>query len=593
MRWPFGRSSRAADAAPTAPAGAGDGPPIDRPHDAWRSLPAVQRTSGQPPTVAPAAPFAASLATRRPPDLALAPLGHEISALGSPGIVVGLVAPTGAAISGRPELPIQRLAAESGRESGLESGSAGWSSFESSAATRESVPAGTPGPAPLAALGGPVASVQRLAGPEPALTSALTSATASSIPAAPAGTFDLRPVAGRPDPATITPALPAVQPLAVQPGAAPAPSSGGALPVRRPTLGQARRLGLGVPLASSSEHAIQRLALPAAAPDRGPLGAAPGPGASVPGSATSAEPGAGPARPLFSGSAETLTGATATSLPRREPAALPVVRPISIQRLAPALPGGPLEAGLAGVPAGWTRTGPRAAADVEGGSPMGDDPGPARFAVDPGLGHGAPDEIQPTIERLLDAPLGGQPIRVSAAGSLLMPGYAGGPPQADPGTARSSGGTESSVARLVAEAGRSGTTAGRSTAVHAPGAAWAARPESGGPPALRMIAAARPSSAVMEPGPAPAPAPAVQRAVEIPEIQVNGNVTDPTAGGASSGLSAGGQGQQPGMGGTTTPVDKDRELDDLARRLYGRIRARLSAELLADRERAGAISDLR
>jgi hypothetical protein len=37
----------------------------------------------------------------------------------------------------------------------------------------------------------------------------------------------------------------------------------------------------------------------------------------------------------------------------------------------------------------------------------------------------------------------------------------------------------------------------------------------------------------------------------------------------------------------------DKELDDLARQLYDRLRSRLRMELLVDRERAGLITDLR
>lgn len=37
----------------------------------------------------------------------------------------------------------------------------------------------------------------------------------------------------------------------------------------------------------------------------------------------------------------------------------------------------------------------------------------------------------------------------------------------------------------------------------------------------------------------------------------------------------------------------DKDLDELARRLYDRFRGRLSRELLADRERAGLLTDLR
>jgi hypothetical protein len=36
----------------------------------------------------------------------------------------------------------------------------------------------------------------------------------------------------------------------------------------------------------------------------------------------------------------------------------------------------------------------------------------------------------------------------------------------------------------------------------------------------------------------------------------------------------------------------DKELDELARRLYDRLRSRLRQELLIDRERSGMLSDL-
>ncbi len=48
-------------------------------------------------------------------------------------------------------------------------------------------------------------------------------------------------------------------------------------------------------------------------------------------------------------------------------------------------------------------------------------------------------------------------------------------------------------------------------------------------------------------------------------------------------------GESPAVG----PGGSEKDLDDLARRLYDRIRLRLTRELLVDRERAGALTDLR
>jgi hypothetical protein len=46
-------------------------------------------------------------------------------------------------------------------------------------------------------------------------------------------------------------------------------------------------------------------------------------------------------------------------------------------------------------------------------------------------------------------------------------------------------------------------------------------------------------------------------------------------------------------GGGPLAGGSDKDLDELAHRLYDRIRRRLSRELLADRERAGMLTDLR
>ena len=113
---------------------------------------------------------------------------------------------------------------------------------------------------------------------------------------------------------------------------------------------------------------------------------------------------------------------------------------------------------------------------------------------------------------------------------------------------------------------------------------------------MRIVASARPPTVVLDAAPGPGRAtalPPVQRAVEVNEVPIHPNGADPSAGGNGANGSSGGQGQQPGLGGAAASADKDRELDDLARRLYGRIRLRLSAELLADRERGGVITDLR
>jgi hypothetical protein len=280
---------------------------------------------------------------------------------------------------------------------------------------------------------------------------------------------------------------------------------------------------------------------------------------------------------------------------RREPAALTVVRPISIQRLAPALPGGPADVGPSGRPV--VAGGIGLAAPSGGREPSAGELG---LGTQPGPAGTRPDELgdtSPTVQLLLDAPLGGLPIRVSSAGPLIEPAAISEPGrsgalQAD----RTVPGTGPVVARSVADASRPIATAVRPSAAGGAVAGRGSRTETGGPTVLRMAASARPPTAVLDPGPAPVLATTglpVQRAVEINELQIHPNVTDPSAIAGSSNGSTGGQDQQPGVGAAASPIDKDRELDDLARRLYSRIRGRLSAELLADRERAGIITDLR
>ena len=582
MRWPFGRSSRP-DAGPTTPAtGAGDRPPIDRPHDAWRSLPAVQRTTGEPPTVAPAAPFAASLATRRPPALALAPLGHEVSPLGSAGIVVGLTAPSGAALTSRIELPVQRSAAEAGREPAE---SPGWSSFDSPAPGPVTPGPGQSAPAVPADVAGQPLEVQRI----PLAAPAMTRSASTSVPAAPAGRFDLRPGSVRPASTKPDPTLPAVQPSAIQPGPAPAPSPD--QPARRPTLGQARRLGLGVPLSPGGEQAVQRIALA--------LPVARGSDQAI-GTVTSSSPRPGSMREAVAGSGQrsllageprgSAANEAAPIAARREPPALTVVRPISVQRLAPALPDAPgdprpadepLVAGGLSLPPPAGRLEPTMT--TIGAPEPGD--GPAAGANEAG-------QASLEIQRLLEAPLGGSPIRVSAAGSLLQAASVGESPHSAASRAdRTARTDEPVVARAIVDGGRSVAFAARPAAATVMLAGPAPRTPSEQPSVLRMVASARPAAIAPDNAPGAAEAAQlrpVQRAVQINELQVNANVPDPVSGGSANGTGAS---QGTGMG--TTSGDKDRELDDLARRLYSRIRARLSAELLADRERSGVLTDLR
>jgi hypothetical protein len=95
-------------------------------------------------------------------------------------------------------------------------------------------------------------------------------------------------------------------------------------------------------------------------------------------------------------------------------------------------------------------------------------------------------------------------------------------------------------------------------------------------------------------------APPVQRADEPASMVPGGSSTGPVltetgGGGAAIPGTSAAPAEQPagGAGSGEPPEPPELDLDDLARRLYERIRRRLRAELLIDRERAGLIADLR
>ncbi len=591
MRWPFGRkSSRGAgppaaiDAAPAA---------VARPDAAWRSLPAIQRAIGDPPVVAPAAPFAAALATRQPPGLALEALGHEVSPLAAPGVLIGLAGPPTALNSGRLELPVQRAT------QGVPAAHAeapGWSSFDEPWAEPLAGSPATP-----EARGRPTAELvdSRPAG-APAVQrstarATLTSSSATSVDVAPAGRLDLRPASAAPLFRDAGPASPAVQaPVGApvqraQVAAPPEP------PIRRPTLGEARRLGLGAPLRTSDQPRIQRIAA-----TEGPDGSATwvelgAPGLPVVRSAALGSPSAGAAPGAGDGGeADAPAGLepdTRLDAASASPGELPVVRPISIQRLAPLLPGADLsrveELSLGG-PARVGELPSERAATLRRDD---DNPGPGSSATDSaGLsaGLGAPVQRDAAISAI--APLRPAPIRNVAAGSHAGPASDF---RAPAGPERPAGRPQIPVAPVVARsiAGPVGPSA-------APSPGPAGRLERGG---LRS----EPVGPLAQPGPIPAlptspdpsgaqpgrPAPdvPVQRAVEVRELAIGGQGGDRPAAGAQPN----GTGEPAAGAAPISAADRDRELDELARRLYGRIRSRLTAELLADRERAGLLVDLR
>jgi hypothetical protein len=102
LPWPFRRSTTpSTGAGTTRSVGAGGG--------AWRRLPPIEGVVERPPLVAPLGPFKAQLAGAQRPPPVLQRLGHERSASAPAGLVAGLARPTRVS---RPvaDMPLRRLA---------------------------------------------------------------------------------------------------------------------------------------------------------------------------------------------------------------------------------------------------------------------------------------------------------------------------------------------------------------------------------------------------------------------------------------------------------------------------------------------------
>jgi hypothetical protein len=255
LPWPFGRARPDADA--TAPAGAiasGDGANAaastglaGRGGGAWRSLPPLAETIGPPPVVAPAKPFAASLAADNPPPPILARLSHGRGLEAPSGIVVGVAKPVAVSHGAAVPAPVQR------------------------SPSRAASPGAVPGPATEARDAEAAASMPPLprlpiAGDAPAVAArslvtgggeGISAPRGRVLPPRATGEGRARTAIGvqRAPEAPATPKPPAqLAPV----GSTPAPLKPPATLPRsdnesgRMTLGQARRLGLGAPIAGGA-----------------------------------------------------------------------------------------------------------------------------------------------------------------------------------------------------------------------------------------------------------------------------------------------------------------------------------------------------
>jgi hypothetical protein len=287
----------------------GPGFEAGRPSGAWRELPAIQRTVGPAPLVAPNRVFKAGLAAAKPAPTALAPLGHDRGLESPAGLVTGLAAPVQRAIDpvpssvrrpGRPSrqaagnveaLSVARLADTSTTESIV---------YPAFGAGRDAEGAGEPADAaaPGPSMGGspvvarrtdaPPLTVAHLADAVPgghvghaaSAQTALRPPSAASASSPASSIAASRPPAGatvaREVPTAGPPAIPAfgapsqavptgVPPAVPAPGSDPAPLVARSPDTARPNLGQSRRLRIGAALSPGAATPLIAAASPAAA----------------------------------------------------------------------------------------------------------------------------------------------------------------------------------------------------------------------------------------------------------------------------------------------------------------------------------------
>jgi hypothetical protein len=199
----------------------------------WVGLPPIQRFVGAHPLTAPSDRFRDDLVTHQDPSVSSDTMGHQVSAEAPPGLVLALARPTtrsdGPAMIPRPR--VQRSVASAVAESGE------WDGDEAASESTR--------PTPLPASAHTVAARELpVVAPEPAVQR-LVSLSPDEDPT------PLPPVAQRsravPTPLTI-------------PSSGDEASEAPSAPLQRLTLGQSRRMGLGAPIKRVPDRSVQRAA---------------------------------------------------------------------------------------------------------------------------------------------------------------------------------------------------------------------------------------------------------------------------------------------------------------------------------------------
>ena len=577
----------------------------------WASLPAIQRTAGEMPLVAAPGHFVETLPGSHGLPPIVEPLGHEVSPLATPGLVVArtraIEAPAPGAIPA--PAPVQRRPSRTG--SGADAAGEGVDSAFDPSDTAPPIevaapvpqqaapaPARAPASAPIRTM--PTVSRQAINVPDRPLTSAAAAAqpaavqraAAGAAPAPAAGTPALpRPSGGMRRVPSPTPVVPQVsrevaepRPAATpSPVAAPSPAAAGTGPSRR---------GLGEPLASAPASAK-----PVASVMAGPVVSRSTTSGPLPIAASSLRPvaqrsaaGDGQLPALGPGHAEPPAGSSPAPIPQpvlRLPH-LPVSRAVDDAVPAPTA--------TVGAPSRAPR-GPEVR-PTTGAHPLRPSPGIQRVAADD-LDDGADAELPspwwspdapapaPDVARSVGAaePLG------TTVGASIQRSAIGGPGAA---TARPT---------LPARADRAGqaATAVRSAPVASPGQRVATQATRPSPLPQPAGAGMRVASSAVAPSEAPigATAPTTSGRVIAPEPVVQTSpATAPAPGPApaspfgSSAVVQREEGSAPAAPAQpASGAPSERDLDELAQALFGRIRGRLRNDLIYDREAKGLTFD--
>lgn len=218
----------------------------------WASLPPIQRTAGSMPLVAAPGDFAGALPGTQGLPPIVQPLGHEVSSLATPGLVVARALPVEVAGSGSMPAPAQRRASRPARSSAATAAPSPMPASEPEAVDHDAHDH-----APLAAA--PVAPIRRMP---------TVSRQAVRVPDRP-----LTNASSAAQPAAVQPAAAAVAAESAGAGAATPPASGGmrrvpkGLPVARPVVSRQASAA-----ADHADHAVPGAPAPASPPARSGVG---------------------------------------------------------------------------------------------------------------------------------------------------------------------------------------------------------------------------------------------------------------------------------------------------------------------------------